>query len=127
VARSTFTRRFGRLSISALALVTLLTMASTITHSRGISKATSVEPQAKANARTLAASDLAAQETAQRGANGDDSNNPKSSAKQNSDRNKSAAAVRIEAAHGSFRLDTGSQGNRPYHLKTPYGALDVGG
>jgi hypothetical protein len=66
-------------------------------------KATSAKPQARANAPSLSApSDVPSQKMIRTGDTG---------------------AVDIEATSGSYRLVTGSQGDRSYHVKTPSGAL----
>ena len=113
---STLTRRFGRLSISALPLAMLLTMASTVTNGQAIDKDTPVKPQPKANAPSLPASNDGSSQKA---------NGSKSSVRPSNDPNKSASAAAMEVKSGLFRLDTGSQNKRSYHLKTPYGALNV--
>jgi hypothetical protein len=43
------------------------------------------------------------------------------------DPNKSAGSVAVEAARGSFRFVTGSQGHGSYQVKTPYGTLGIRG
>ena len=43
------------------------------------------------------------------------------------DPNKSGGTVAIEAARGTFRFVTGSQGAEAYKVKTPYGTLGVRG
>jgi hypothetical protein len=64
-------------------------------------KNVSVNPQTTANARSPSAGgDLSSKKTIQTG---------------------DTRAVSIEATSGSFRLDT----KRSYHVKTPYGALNV--
>jgi hypothetical protein len=126
VTSSTLTRRFGRLSISALPLAMLLTMASTVTNGQPIEKDTSIKPQPNANAPSPpAGNDGSSQKTTRTGTVSDNSSGPKSSVRPSNAPNKSAGAVQIEAPSGSFRLVTGSQGKRSYHLKTPYGALNV--
>jgi hypothetical protein len=126
VTNSTPTRRFGRLSISAVPLAMLLTMASTVTNGQAIDKDTSVKPQPNANAAAPpAGNDGSSQKTIATAATKDNSNAPKSSVRAGKDPNKSAGAVAIEAKSGSFRLDTGSQGKRSYQVKTPYGTLNV--
>jgi hypothetical protein len=135
------TRTFGRLLICALPLVVLWATGSTVANAQAIGKATSVKPQAEANARTLAAgSDVFSQETIRTGESGvadlrfhDNSNlsvGPKSSVRLDKyvyDPNKSASAVAIEATRGSFRFVTGSRGEGSYQVKTPYGSLGVRG
>jgi hypothetical protein len=135
------TRTFGRPLISALSLVVVGAMASTVANAQSIGKATSVKPQAEANARTLSAgSDVFSQETIRTGDTGmadlrfhDNSNlsvGPKSSVRLDKyvyDPNKSASAVAIEATRGSFRFVTGARAEGSYQVKTPYGSLGVRG
>jgi hypothetical protein len=135
------TRTFGRRLICALPLVVLCATGSTVANAQAIGKATSVKPQAEANARTLSAgSDVFSQETLHTGDSGmadlrfqDNSNlsvGPKSSARLDKyvyDPNKSGTAVAIEATRGSFRFVTGSPGEGSYQVKTPYGSLGVRG
>jgi hypothetical protein len=135
------TRTFGRPVISALSLVVVGAMASTVASAQSIGKATSVKPQAEANARTLSAgSDVFLQETIRTGDTGmadlrfhDNSNlsvGPKSSVRLDKyvyDPNKSASAVAIEATRGSFRFVTGARAEGSYQVKTPYGSLGVRG
>jgi hypothetical protein len=65
------TTTFGRLLISALPLLVLCAMGSTVANAQAIGKATSVKPQAEANARTLSAgSDVFSQETIHTGDSG---------------------------------------------------------
>ena len=138
---NTITRTFGRLWISALPLVVLLATASTVANAQAIGKATSVKPQAEANARTLSAgSDVFSRETIHTDDsgladlrfhdNGNLSVGPKSSIRLDKyvyDPNKSTGAVAIEATRGSFRFVTSSRGEGSYQLKTPYGSLGVRG
>ena len=49
------TKTFGRPLISALPLVVFCAMVPTVANAQSIGKATSVKPQAEANARTLSA------------------------------------------------------------------------
>jgi hypothetical protein len=132
---------FGRALISALPLIVLCAMGSTVANAQAIGKASSVKPQAEANARTLSAgSDVFSQETIRTGDSGmadlrfqDNSNlsvGPKSRVRLDKyvyDPNKSASAVAIEATRGSFRFVTGSRGEGSYQVKTPYGSLGVRG
>lgn len=101
---STLATKFGRLLISTLPPVVLLTMLSTVTDGQAIDKERSVKPQAKdisvkpqakANARSLSAGDASSQKMIRTG---------------------DTSAVDIEATSGSYRLVTGS-------IKTPSGAL----
>src|ERR1700751_2109845 len=135
------TGTLGRFLISALPLVVFCAMAPTLVNAQSIGKATSVKPQAEANARTLSAgSDVFSQETIRTGDSGmadlrfhDNSNlsvGPKSSvrlAKNVYDPNKSASAMAIEATRGSFRFVSGARGEASYQLKTPYGSLGIRG
>jgi hypothetical protein len=128
VSGSTLTRRHVRLLTSPLPLVVLFTMASTMANSQGISgKPTSVKPQPKVNAGAPSpGDDLSSQKRVRTDASRNSSKGPKSSGRADNDPNKSAGATTIEATQGTFRFGTGSQGKR-YHIKTPYGGLDVGG
>jgi hypothetical protein len=135
------TKTFGRPLISALPLVVFCAMVPTVANAQSIGKATSVKPQAEANARTLSAgSDVFSQETIRTGDAGmadlrfhDNSNlsvGPKSSVRLDKyvyDPHKSASAVAIEATRGSFRFVTGTRGEGSYQVKTPYGSLGVRG
>jgi hypothetical protein len=126
VTGPTLTRRHGRLLISPLPLVVLFTMASTMANSQGISSKP-IKPQPKVNAGSPSAgNDLPSQQTVRTDASRNTSNRSKSSGRADNDPNKSAGATTIEATQGTFRFDTGSQAKR-YHIKTPYGGLDVGG
>jgi hypothetical protein len=121
VTGSALTRRHDWFLISALPLVVLFTMASTMANSQGISKPTSVKPQPKVNA----AAPSRVNDSQQTDASRKNSNGPKSSGQVGNNPNKSAGATAREATQGTFRFDTGSQSKR-YHIKTPYGVLDVG-
>jgi hypothetical protein len=106
-----------------------------------IGSATSVRPQAEANARMLAGgSSVYSKELIHTGDAGradlrfHDSSNlsvgPKSSVRLDKfvyDPNKSASSVAVEATRGSFRFVTGSQSKGSYQVKTPYGTLGVRG
>ena len=137
---------FGRVEFkttSALLLVGLFTLLQSAT-SRGqeaIGSATSVKPQAEANARTLSGgSAVYSKELIHTGDAGvadlrfhDNSNlsvGPKSSVRLDKfvyDPNKSAGGVAVEATRGSFRFVTGSQSKGSYQVKTPYGTLGIRG
>ena len=122
---STLPKRHRRQS--PLPLVVLFTMASTMANSQGISKPASVNPQPKVNAGAPSSrNDLSSLQTVRTDAFRKNSNGPKSSGRADNNPNKSDGATAVEATQGTFRFDTGSQGKR-YHIKTPYGALDVGG
>jgi hypothetical protein len=128
VTRSTLSTTFHQFLISPLLLVLFLIMASTVADAQTIGQATSVKPQPKADGRTPSAgSELPWQQTVRTGAIGNNGNGSKSRAVAQNDPIKPADAVAIEVPHGPFRFDTGSQVKRPYHLKTPYGSLDVRG
>ena len=106
-----------------------------------IGSATSVKPQAEANARMLSGgSAVYSKELIRTGEAGvadlrfhDNSNlsvGPKSSVRLDKfvyDPNKSAGGVAVEATRGSFRFVTGSQSKGSYQVKTPYGTLGVRG
>jgi hypothetical protein len=126
-----------------LLLVGLLTLLQ-VTPSRGqeaIGSATSVKPQAEANARMLGGgSTVYSKELIHTGEAGvadlrfhDNSNlsvGPKSSVRLDKfvyDPSKSAGSVAVEATRGSFRFVTGSQSKGSYQIKTPYGTLGVRG
>jgi hypothetical protein len=125
VTGSTLTRRHGRFLITPLPLVVLFTMASTMANSQGISSKP-IKPQPKVNAGAPSAGNDLSSQTVRTDASRNTSNRPKSSGRADNDPNKSAGATTIEATQGTFRFGTGSQGKR-YHIKTPYGGLDVGG
>jgi hypothetical protein len=129
VISSTPTTTLDRFLISPLLLVLLLlTMASSVANSQAISQANSVKPQPKADGRKpSASSELSSQQMVRTGATTDNGNGSKPRTVPKNDPNKSGDAVSVEVPHGSFRFDTGSQVKRPYHLKTPYGSLDVRG
>jgi hypothetical protein len=120
----------------------LLALQPTASHAQeAIGSATSVKPQAEANARTLSGgSTVYSKELIHTGDAGvadlrfhDHSNlsvGPKSSVRLDKfvyDPNKSGGSVAVEATRGSFRFVTGSQGAGSYHVKTPYGTLGIRG
>jgi hypothetical protein len=109
VTSSTFMTRFGRLLIFYLPLVVFLIMASRLTNGQ-TAETTSIKPQVKQSARTISTGSTAPSQNV---------SSPKMV------RGADIAAAPIEATSGSFRFVTSSQGKRSYHLKTPYGALDV--
>src|SRR6516225_9304180 len=98
-----------------------------------IGSATSVKPQAEANARTLSGgSTVYSKELVRTGEAGvadlrfhDNSNlsvSPKSSVRLDKfvyDPNKSSGGVAVEATRGSFRFVTGSQSRGSYQVKDP--------
>jgi hypothetical protein len=123
-----------------LLVLGLLAVQSAASHAQeAIGSATSVKPQAEANARALAGgSTVYSKELIHTGDAGvadlrfhDNSNlsvGPKSSVRLDKfvyDPNKSASSVAIEASRGSFLFVTGSQGAGSYHVKTPYGTLGI--
>jgi hypothetical protein len=124
-----------------LLIVGLLMQSTTSRAQEAIGSATSVRPQAEANARTLAGgSTVYSKELVRTGDAGradlrfhDNSNfsvGPKSSVRLDKfvyDPNKSSATVSVEATRGSFRFVTGSQSKGSYQVKTPYGTLGIRG
>jgi hypothetical protein len=132
-------RRKWALGLSVLGLLALQSAAS---HAQeAIGGATSVKPQAEANARALSGGGTVySKELIHTGDAGvadlrfhDNSNlsvGPKSSVRLDKfvyDPNKSASSVAVEATRGSFRFVTGSQGAGSYHVKTLYGTLGIRG
>ena len=131
----------GKWALGVLVL-SLLALQSTVSHAQeAIGSATSVKPQAEANARTLSGgSTVYSKELIRTGDAGvadlrfhDNSNlsvGPKSSVRLDKfvyDPNKSGGSVAVEATRGSFRFVTGSQGAGSYHVKTSYGTLGMRG
>jgi hypothetical protein len=132
-----------RTTVPGLILVGLLALAqsSSLRAQEAIGSATSVKPQAEANARMLSGgSNVYSKELIRTGEAGvadlrfhDNSNlsvGPKSSVRLDKfvyDPNKSAGGVAVEAARGSFRFVTGSQSKGSYQVKTPYGTLGIRG
>ena len=131
----------GKWALGVL-VFSLLALQSTASHAQeAIGSATSVKPQAEANARTLSGgSTVYSKELIHTGDAGvadlrfhDNSNlsvGPKSSVRLDKfvyDPNKSAGSVAVEATRGSFRFVTGSQGAGSYRVKTPYGTLGIRG
>ena len=123
-------------------LLSVLALQPTVSHAQeAIGSATSVKPQAEANARTLSGgSTVYSKELIRTGDAGvadlrfhDNSNlsvGPKSSVRLDKfvyDPNKSGGSVAVEATRGSFRFVTGSQGAGSYHVRTPYGTLGIRG
>ena len=132
----------ARRMVPGLLLAALLALQSSASHGQeAIGSATSVKPQAEANARTLSGgSTVYSKELIHTGDAGvadlrfhDNSNlsvGPKSSVRLDKfvyDPNKSAGGVAVEATRGSFRLVTGSQNRGSYQVKTPYGTLGIRG
>jgi hypothetical protein len=133
---------WGRTSISALLLVGLFAVISTVSNGQeAIGSATSVKPQAEANSRTLSGgASVYSRDLIHTGDAGvaefkfrDNTNlsvGPKSSVRLDKfvyDPNKSAGIAAVEAARGSFRFATGSQSKGSYQVKTPYGTLGIRG
>jgi hypothetical protein len=126
----------------ALLLMGLLVLQSTNSYGQeAIGSATSVKPQAEANARTLSGgSTVYSKELIHTGDagvadlrfhdNGNLSVGPKSSVRLDKfvyDPSKSAGSVAVEATRGSFRFVSGSQSEGSYQVKTPYGTLGIRG
>jgi hypothetical protein len=119
----------------------ILLQSTTLRAQEAIGSATSVKPQAEANARTLSGgSTVYSKELVRTGESGvadlrfhDNSNlsvGPKSSVRLDKfvyDPNKSSGGVAVEATRGSFRFVTGSQSKGSYQVKTPYGTLGIRG
>jgi len=144
LGRHHLTSNFGQRCKWALGLLALVLFAlqSTASYSQeAIGSATTVKPQAEANARTLSSgSAVYSKELVRTGDAGvadlrfhDNSNlsvGPKSSVRLDKfvyDPNKSAGGVAVEATRGSFRFVTGSQSKGSYQVKTPYGTLGIRG
>jgi hypothetical protein len=139
---TTITRTFGRFWISALPLVALFALASTITNAETrIGSASSVTPEASGSVGgTLSVgSGVHANETIKTGNSGqaglrfnDQSNLSVGHSSQVRldkfvyDPNKGAGTAVIEATRGTFRFSTGAQGGQ-VKIKTPYGSLGVRG
>ena len=131
----------GKWALGVLVL-SLLALQPNVSHAQeAIGSATSVKPQAEANARTLSGgSTVYSKELVRTGDAGvaalrfhDNSNlsvGPKSSVRLDKfvyDPNKSTGGVAVEATRGSFRFVTGSQSKGSYQVKTPYGTLGIRG
>ena len=132
-----------RTTVPGLLLAGLLTLgqSTSLRAQEAIGSATSVKPQAEANARMLSGgSTVYSKELVRTGEVGvadlrfhDNSNlsvGPKSSVRLDKfvyDPNKSAGGVAVEATRGSFRFVTGSQSKGSYQVKTPYGTLGIRG
>ena len=140
---TTITRTFGRIWISALPLVVLFAVASTMANAETrIGTASSVTPEASGSVGgTLSAgSGVHANETVKTGSSGkaglqfnDQSSLSVGSSSQVRldkfvyDPNKGAGSTVIEATRGTFRFTTGSQNNGEVKIKTPYGTLGARG
>jgi hypothetical protein len=133
-------RKFGRLWISALPLVKLLGIGSSVANAQTIGTANSVKPEASGSiAGTLSAGrGVHANETVKTGSSGqagiqfnDHSNltvGPSSSARLDKfvyDPSKGSGSVAIEAARGAFRF--ASQNKGEVKIKTPSGTLGIRG
>jgi hypothetical protein len=139
----TNTGTFGRLCISALAVVALLSIGSTAANAQTrIGTANSVKPEASGSmSGTLSAgSGVHANETVKTGSAGqaglqfnDQSNltvGPSSSVRLDKfvyDPNKGSGTVAIEAARGAFRFSTSAQNKGEIKIKTPSGTLGIRG
>ena len=135
----------NRIWIPAVLMGGLFALQSTAPSAQeAIGKATSVKPQAEGThggTRTLSVgTDVHSKETVRTGDSGqanlqfNDTSNfsvgPKSSVRLDKfvyDPNKSTSTVAIDAARGTFRFVTGSQGKGNVQVKTPYGTLGVRG
>jgi hypothetical protein len=140
---TTNTRTFGRHWFSALPLVVLFAMGSTVANAETrIATANSVQPEASGSvAGTLSAgSGVHANETVKTGSSGraglqfnDQSNlsvGPSSQVRLDKfvyDSNKGTGSTVIEATRGTFRFTTGSQNKGEVKIKTPYGTLGTRG
>jgi hypothetical protein len=137
---TTNTRTFGRRWISALPLVVLFGIGSTVANAQTIGTAQSVKPEASGSiAGTLAAgSGVHANETIKTGSSGqaglqfsDKSNlsvGPSSQVRLDKfvyDSNKGTGTAAIEATRGAFRF--ASQGKGEVKIKTPSGTLGIRG
>jgi len=132
-----------RTTVPGLLLAGLLTLgqSTSLRAQEAIGSATSVKPQAEANARMLSGgSTVYSKELVRTGEAGvadlrfhDNSNlsvGPKSSVRLDKfvyDPNKSTGDIAIQATRGTFRFVAGSQGSGAVQIKTPYGTLGVRG
>jgi hypothetical protein len=138
----TNTGTFGRLCISALSLMTLLAIGSTVANAQTIGTANSVKPEASGSiAGTLSAgSGVHANETVRTGNSGqaglqfnDHSNltvGPSSSVRLDKfvyDPNKGTRTMAIEATRGAFRFSSSGQNGGEVKVKTPSGTLGIRG
>ncbi len=126
---------------SASVVAAVLTFHSVSASADPIGRATSVKPDAHANARMLSAgTEVNSEETIRTGNVGvadlrfkDDSNlsvGPSSTVHLNKfvyDPNKGSGTALIEVSRGAFRFATGSQSKGAYKVKTPYGTLGIRG
>jgi hypothetical protein len=138
----TKTGTFGRLCITALPLVTLLAIGSTVANAQTIGTANSVKPEASGSITgTLSAgSGVHANETVKTGSAGqaglqfnDRSNltvGPSSQVRLDKfvyDPNKGTRTMAIEATRGAFRFSSGGQNGGEVKVKTPSGTLGIRG
>jgi len=140
---NTIMKTFGGLRISALPLVLLFTVASTVANAETrIGTASSVKPEASGSiAGTLSAgSGVHASESIRTGSSGqadlrflDNSNltvGPGSNVRLDKfayDPNRGSGSVAVEASRGAFRFVTGSQNKGEVKVKTPSGTLGIRG
>jgi len=141
MSRTTITRTYGRLWISAL--VALFATASTVAKAQTrIGTTQSVKPDASSNvAGTLSPGSVVhANETLKTGSSGqaglqfnDESNLSLGSSSQVRldkfvyDPNKGTGSMAIEATRGTFRFSTGAQNKGEVKIKTPYGVIGTRG
>ena len=138
----TNTRTFSGLWISALPLVILFAIGSTVANAQTIGTANSVKPEASGSiAGTLSAgSGVHANETVKTGSAGqaglqfnDHSNltvGPSSSVRLDKfvyDTNKGTGTMAIEATRGALRFSSGGQNGGEIKVKTPSGTLGIRG
>jgi hypothetical protein len=138
----TKTGTFGRLCITALPLVTLLAIGSTVANAQTIGTANSVKPEASGSITgTLSAgSGVHANEMVKTGSAGqaglqfnDRSNltvGPSSQVRLDKfvyDPNKGTRTMAIEATRGAFRFSSGGQNGGEVKVKTPSGTLGIRG
>ena len=140
---TTITSTFGRLWTSALPLVVLFAIGSTVANAETrIGTANSVKPEASGSiAGTLSAgSGVHANETVKTGSSGQaglrflDASNlnvgPSSQVRLDKfvyDPNKGTGNVVIEGARGAFRFSSGGQNKGDIKIKTPSGTLGIRG
>jgi hypothetical protein len=140
---TTNTRTFGRHWFSALPLVVLFAIGSTVANAETrIGTANSVKPEASGSiAGTLSAgSGVHANETVKTGSSGqaglrflDESNlnvGPSSQVRLDKfvyDPNKGSGSVVIEGARGAFRFSSSGQNKGDIKIKTPSGTLGIRG
>ena len=138
----TSTRTFGRLCISALPLVLLLAITSTVANAQTrIGTANAVKPEASGSiAGTLSvgsgvhANEVKTGSSGQAGLQFNDRSNltvgPSSSVRLDKfvyDTNKGTGTMAIEATRGAFRFSSGGQNGGEIKVKTPSGTLGIRG